>query len=77
MVGAVIWYTAGTELSLLLGLFLGTLLVSGLCYLVFHLRLTGIFQRWYLPVCTSVVLLLAVVCLHYDVFGYDRESWRG
>lgn len=72
VVGAVIWYTAGTELSLLLGLFLGTLLVSGLCYLVFHLRLTGIFQRWYLPVCTSVVLLLAVVGLHYDVFGYDR-----
>ena len=72
LTGALVWYTAGTELSLLLGLFLGTLLVSGLCYLVFHLRLTGIFQRWYLPVCTSVVLLLAVVCLHYDVFGYDR-----
>lgn len=72
VVGALIWYTAGTELSLLLGLFLGTLLVSGLCYLVFHLRLSGIFQRWYLPVCTSMALLLAVVGLHYDVFGYDR-----
>ena len=72
LTGALVWYTAGTELSLLLGLFLGTLLISGLCYLVFHLRLTGIFQRWYLPVCTSVALLLAVVCLHYDVLGYDH-----
>lgn len=72
LTGALIWYAAGTELSLLLGLFLGTLLISGLCYLVFHLRLSGVFQRWYLPVCTSVALLLAVVCLHYDVFGYDH-----
>lgn len=72
VVGAVAFVTFGSELSLLLGMLLGTLLTSFLCHLLFQLRLQGMFQRWYLPVGCAVLLLFAVVTLHYDLFGYDR-----
>ena len=72
IVGIVVFLSFLTELSLIIGMVLGVLLTYWICRMIFNQRFCGILNQWYLPVAAALVLILGVVVLHTDVFGYDH-----
>lgn len=72
IVGIVVFLSFLTELSLIIGMVLGVLLTYWICRMVFNQRFCGILKQWYLPAAAALVLILGVVVLHTDVFGYDH-----
>ncbi len=72
IVGIVVFLSFLTELSLIIGMVLGVLLTYWICRMIFNQRFCGILKQWYLPAAAALVLILGVVVLHTDVFGYDH-----
>ena len=72
LLGMIVMWSFGTEISLIAGMIVGAVLTFLVCRIVFNQRFCGILKQWYLPAVSAAVLVLGVATLHYDLLGYDR-----
>ena len=70
--GIVVKLSFETEVSLIVGMVLGTVLTFWVCRMIFCQRFCGILAQWALLAASATVLLLGVAVLHTDALGYDR-----
>ena len=72
LMGIILLMSFETELSLIVGMVLGTALTFWVCRMLFTQRLCGIGKQWYLPAAAVVLLLMGVGLLHTDLMGFDH-----